>query len=77
MHNYFFCPPPSFIVEFHSLILHESSCPIFSVWVFTRVEVTRVSPVHCRSANRFTMFANKIVSPWQYSPTGNGCALLF
>ena len=78
MYYCFCCPPPSFIVlEFYSLLLHESSCPIFSVCHFMRAKVTPVSPVRIRTANRFTMFANIIVSPWQCRPAGGGYSLLF
>ena len=78
MHYFFCCTSPSItVLELYALLLHELSCPVFSVRHLSLIKVTLFSPVQCRAANRCTMWAYIIVPHWQCSPAGGGWSLLF
>ena len=78
MYYCFCCPPPPLIVlELYSLLLYESSCPVFSVRNLSRIKVKQFFPVRRRAANCFTIFAYIIVFPWHCSPAGGGSSILF
>ena len=74
----FCCPPPLFIfLELYAFLFHELPFPVFSVRHLALIKLTSIFPMQCRAADRSTMCAYSIGTPWKCSPAGGGCSLPF